>query len=61
MIPRYGFDLLTNLFTLTKVPAVTLPGLAAAGSLALLFWLTPADCACTAKVAWPRVQREAVS
>jgi hypothetical protein len=36
-------DLLTNLFKLTKVAAVTLPGLAAAGALALLFWLPPVD------------------
>jgi len=36
-------DLLSNLFKLTKVAAVTLPGLAAAGVLALLFWLPPVD------------------
>ena len=36
-------DLLSKLFNLTKVASVTLPGLAAAGALALLFWLPPVD------------------
>jgi len=35
-------DLLSNLFKLTKVASVTLPGLAAAGALALMFWMQSA-------------------